>query len=62
MSIDVDSLVAIDVHAHAERLGGEPQDPVTGSRIADAIAGPVTRSRRKRSSRCLFRSAPTPGA
>jgi predicted TIM-barrel fold metal-dependent hydrolase len=27
--IDVDALVAIDVHVHAERNAGEPQDPVT---------------------------------
>jgi predicted TIM-barrel fold metal-dependent hydrolase len=27
--IDVDKLVAIDVHAHAERNADEPQDPVT---------------------------------
>jgi predicted TIM-barrel fold metal-dependent hydrolase len=36
MSIDVDTLVAIDVHAHAERLAGEPQDPVTGEILAAA--------------------------
>src|ERR1035437_3353086 len=29
MSIDLDKLVAIDVHVHAERNAGEPQDPVT---------------------------------
>jgi hypothetical protein len=28
-AIDVDGLVAIDVHVHAERNAGEPQDPVT---------------------------------
>jgi uncharacterized protein len=36
MSIDVDRLVAIDVHAHAERLRDEPQDPVTGELLAAA--------------------------
>ncbi|HUO72365.1 MAG TPA: amidohydrolase family protein [Solirubrobacteraceae bacterium] len=36
MAIDVDSLVAIDVHAHAERLSGEAQDPVTGELLAAA--------------------------
>jgi uncharacterized protein len=28
-TVDVDKLVAIDVHTHAERNAGEPQDPVT---------------------------------
>ncbi len=28
-AIDLDQIVAIDVHTHAERLPGEPQDPVT---------------------------------
>jgi uncharacterized protein len=36
VSIDVDKLVAIDVHAHAERLAHEPQDPVTGELLAAA--------------------------
>jgi len=36
VAIDVDSLVAIDVHAHAERLSGEAQDPVTGELLAAA--------------------------
>jgi hypothetical protein len=27
--VNVDDLVAIDVHTHAERNAGEPQDPVT---------------------------------
>jgi uncharacterized protein len=36
MSIDVDSLVAIDVHTHAERNAEEPQDPVTGEILAAA--------------------------
>jgi predicted TIM-barrel fold metal-dependent hydrolase len=35
-SIDVDALVAIDVHTHAERLVNEPQDPVTGELLAAA--------------------------
>ena len=29
VTFDVDKLVAIDVHTHAERNDGEPQDPVT---------------------------------
>jgi uncharacterized protein len=29
MAIDLDEIVAIDVHTHAERLPGQPQDPVT---------------------------------
>jgi hypothetical protein len=29
VSIDLDAIVAIDVHTHAERNVGEPQDPVT---------------------------------
>jgi uncharacterized protein len=36
-AIDVDALVAIDVHAHAERLADEPQDPVTAD-LLDAAA------------------------
>ena len=36
MSIDLTSLVAIDVHVHAERNRGEPQDPVTGEILAAA--------------------------
>src|ERR1700742_3024869 len=28
-AIDLDEIVAIDVHTHAERLPGQPQDPVT---------------------------------
>src|SRR5947207_6823820 len=28
-SIDLDRIVAIDVHTHAERNAGQPQDPVT---------------------------------
>jgi predicted TIM-barrel fold metal-dependent hydrolase len=34
--IDVDKLVAIDVHTHAERNAGEPQDPVTTELLAAA--------------------------
>jgi predicted TIM-barrel fold metal-dependent hydrolase len=35
--IDVDAAVAIDVHVHAERNAGEPQDPVT-LEVLDAAA------------------------
>jgi predicted TIM-barrel fold metal-dependent hydrolase len=38
VTIDVDKLVAIDVHTHAERNAGEPQDPVTGEVLAAAAA------------------------
>ncbi len=37
MSLDVDNLVAIDVHTHAERNAGAPQDPVTAE-LLDAAA------------------------
>ena len=37
MSIDLDALVAIDVHTHAERNDDRPQDPVT-SEILEAAA------------------------
>jgi predicted TIM-barrel fold metal-dependent hydrolase len=37
MTIDLDSIVAIDVHVHAERNAGEPQDPVT-LELLDAAA------------------------
>ncbi len=37
MRLDVDNLVAIDVHTHAERNAGEPQDPVTAE-LLDAAA------------------------
>ena len=37
MTIDVDRIVAIDVHTHAERNAGEQQDPVTGE-LLDAAA------------------------
>ncbi len=37
MSVDVEQLVAIDVHVHAERNHSEPQDPVT-TEILDAAA------------------------
>ncbi len=36
MSIDVDRIVALDVHTHAERSDAEPQDPVTGEVLAAA--------------------------
>jgi uncharacterized protein len=36
VSIDVDQLVAIDVHTHAERNAGEQQDPVTTELLAAA--------------------------
>jgi uncharacterized protein len=37
VSIDVDRLVALDVHTHAERSPTEPQDPVTGE-VLEAAA------------------------
>jgi predicted TIM-barrel fold metal-dependent hydrolase len=37
MSIDLDSIVAIDVHTHAERNAGEPQDTVT-TEVLEAAA------------------------
>jgi predicted TIM-barrel fold metal-dependent hydrolase len=37
VSVDVERLVAIDVHVHAERNQSEPQDPVT-TEILDAAA------------------------
>ena len=36
MSVDLERIVAIDVHVHAERNTGEPQDPVTGEVLAAA--------------------------
>ena len=36
MSLDLERLVAIDVHVHAERNAGEEQDPVTGEILAAA--------------------------
>ena len=36
MSIDVDRLVAIDIHTHAERNSDRPQDPVTEELLAAA--------------------------
>jgi predicted TIM-barrel fold metal-dependent hydrolase len=36
MSIELDNLTAIDVHVHAERNEGEPQDPVTEEVLAAA--------------------------
>jgi hypothetical protein len=41
MTVDLDKLVAIDVHVHAERNQSEPRDPVT-TEILDA-AGTVFR-------------------
>jgi len=38
MSIDVDKVVAIDVHVHAERNADEPQDPVTTEMLEAAAA------------------------
>jgi predicted TIM-barrel fold metal-dependent hydrolase len=38
MSIDVETVVAIDVHVHAERNQGEPQDPVTTEMLEAAAA------------------------
>jgi hypothetical protein len=37
MSVEIDQLAAIDVHVHAERNEGEPQDPVT-LEVLDAAA------------------------
>jgi predicted TIM-barrel fold metal-dependent hydrolase len=36
VSIDLDKLVAIDVHTHAERNSGQPQDPVTSELLVAA--------------------------
>src|SRR4051794_30339804 len=36
MSLNLDAITAIDVHTHAERNAGEPQDPVTGEVLAAA--------------------------
>ena len=36
--MDVEQLVAIDVHVHAERNTNEPQDPVTDEVLAAAAA------------------------
>ncbi len=36
MTVDLEKLVAIDVHVHAERNAGEEQDPVTGELLAAA--------------------------
>jgi len=36
MSVDLDSVVAIDVHVHAERNENQPQDPVTTEVLAAA--------------------------
>ncbi len=37
MTLDIDRLAAIDVHVHAERNEGEPQDPVTAE-VLEAAA------------------------
>ena len=37
MTVDLDELVAIDVHVHAERNKNEPQDPVTAE-VLEAAA------------------------
>jgi predicted TIM-barrel fold metal-dependent hydrolase len=36
LSFDLDAVVAIDVHTHAERSAHHPQDPVTGELLAAA--------------------------
>jgi uncharacterized protein len=38
MVADLDAIVAIDVHTHAERSAHHPQDPVTGELLAAAAA------------------------
>jgi len=38
MSLDLDAIVAIDVHTHAERSAHAPQDPVTGELLEAAAA------------------------
>ncbi|MGH2842242.1 MAG: amidohydrolase family protein, partial [Solirubrobacteraceae bacterium] len=38
MSIELEKLVAIDIHVHAERNEGEQQDPVTGEILTAAAA------------------------
>jgi predicted TIM-barrel fold metal-dependent hydrolase len=38
MSLDLDTIVAIDVHTHAERSAHTPQDPVTGELLEAAAA------------------------
>jgi predicted TIM-barrel fold metal-dependent hydrolase len=38
VSVDLEQIVAIDVHVHAERNAGEEQDPVTGEVLAAAAA------------------------
>jgi hypothetical protein len=38
MSFELDRVVAIDVHTHAERNAGEPQDEVTTEILAAAAA------------------------
>jgi predicted TIM-barrel fold metal-dependent hydrolase len=38
MSVDLDRVIAIDVHTHAERNAGQPQDEVTGAVLKAAAA------------------------
>jgi uncharacterized protein len=38
VSIDLDKIVAIDVHTHAEASANQPQDPVTGEFLAAAAS------------------------
>jgi predicted TIM-barrel fold metal-dependent hydrolase len=38
VTVDLERIVAIDVHTHAERSAHEPQDPVTGELLAAAAA------------------------
>jgi len=38
VTVDLERVVAIDVHTHAERSAHEPQDPVTGEILAAAAA------------------------
>jgi predicted TIM-barrel fold metal-dependent hydrolase len=38
MTIDVDNLVAIDMHVHAERIENQPQDPVTEEILSAAAS------------------------
>jgi hypothetical protein len=43
VAVDLDKLVAIDVHTHAERNVGEPQDPVTLEVLEAAARVPSVR-------------------
>ena len=44
--VNVDELVAIDVHTHAERNAGEPQDPVT-EEVLDGGGARTSAARRR---------------